>query len=101
MFHLPSAVVGKVLVNALALSKQIGCPTKGQPGKKAKIGKVTALLEPIPSTPHHVRDISNTMPPSAFVALATKNCTKPHEHRRTIEVLIRLERNSRARATGG
>jgi hypothetical protein len=36
----------------------LGCPPKGQPGKKTKVGKTKALLEPIPGTPQSVRDIT-------------------------------------------
>ncbi len=57
-FQLPNSVGGSVNVTALKTDASSGCPPKGQPGKKAKLGKTKALLEPLPSTPTAVRDIA-------------------------------------------
>jgi hypothetical protein len=88
VFFLPNSVSGRVLVTANPIVASIGCPTKGQPGKKTTISGAKALLEPIPGQPSVVRDVAfvdkkacatiqiflsggaNKVPASGFVDLA-------------------------------
>jgi hypothetical protein len=56
-FTLPNAVAGRILVETLPVSKPLGCPVKGQPGKTVKISGTKALLEPLPSDTKVVRDV--------------------------------------------
>ena len=86
--QLPNSVGATVLVDSVPLSTAIGCPPKGQPGKKTTIGATKAVLEPLPSAPQEVRDIQfpygkacvaieisvsggpNHVPAAGFVSLA-------------------------------
>jgi hypothetical protein len=56
-FTLPNSVAGRILVETLPVSKTLGCPLKGQPGKTVKISGTKALLEPLPSNAKVVRDV--------------------------------------------
>jgi hypothetical protein len=93
-FYLPNSVGGTVLTKTFPVTKPLGCPPKGQPGKTVKIAKTKALLEPNPSHPGVTRDVtfvakggcafievflsggSSKVPASGFVDLATAALAK-------------------------
>ncbi len=57
-FYLPNSVAGTVLVNSNPITNQFPCPPKGQSGKTVRISGTKALIEPNPSEPKVVRDVT-------------------------------------------